>query len=234
MEVYNKNRDQNNSMHDEIREQNAKLKDAPIKDKLAYFKEYYLKTVILVAVVVIFLGHLVYTMISAPTDTAFAAFFYNDFGDSSSTELIDGFVAYQNIDTKKHSAYIDMTMDYFLDSATQETYMALQKSMAVIATGELDIIVGDTSTIDYFSKGECFHDITEVLPEDLLALFEDKLYYAKFGESEELIPVGIYVTDAPKLYQYYGYAGVEPILSFVINSNSIDNAISFLRYLYIE
>ena len=110
MEVYNKNRDQNNSMHDEIREQNAKLKDAPFKDKLAYFKEYYLKTVILVAVVVIFLGHLVYTMISAPTDTAFAAFFYNDFGDSSSTELIDGFVTYQNIDTKKHSAYIDTTL----------------------------------------------------------------------------------------------------------------------------
>lgn len=26
MEVYNKNRDKNNSMHDEIREQNAKLK----------------------------------------------------------------------------------------------------------------------------------------------------------------------------------------------------------------
>ena len=37
MEVYNKNRDKNNSMHDEIREQNAKLKDAPLKEKLAYF-----------------------------------------------------------------------------------------------------------------------------------------------------------------------------------------------------
>lgn len=43
MEVYNKNRDKNNSMHDEIREQNAKLKDAPLKEKLAYFNEYYLK-----------------------------------------------------------------------------------------------------------------------------------------------------------------------------------------------
>ena len=43
MEVYNKNRDKNQSMHDEIREQNAKLKDAPLKDKIAYYKEYYLK-----------------------------------------------------------------------------------------------------------------------------------------------------------------------------------------------
>ena len=37
MEVYNKNRDKNQGMHDEIREQNAKLKDAPLKDKIAYY-----------------------------------------------------------------------------------------------------------------------------------------------------------------------------------------------------
>lgn len=234
MEVYNRNRDQNNSMHDEIREQNAKLKDATLKEKLAYFKEYYLKTTIVVVIVAIFVGHLAYTMITAPSDSAFAAFFFNDLGDSSNTELIDGFVAYQNIDTKKHDAYIDMTMDYFPDNGTPETYMALQKSMAVISTGELDIIVGDTNTIDYFSRGECVHDVTEVLPDDLLALFEDKIYYTEFGENKELIPAGIYVTDAPKLNPYYGYAGLEPILSFVINSNSIDNAIAFLRYLYIE
>ena len=43
MEVYNKNRDKNRNMHDEIREQNAKLKGAPLHEKLAYFKEYYLK-----------------------------------------------------------------------------------------------------------------------------------------------------------------------------------------------
>lgn len=101
MEVYNKNRDQNKSMYDEIREQNAKLKGAPFQDKLAYFKEYYLKTTIIGVIVAIFVGHLLYSMLTAPSDSAFAAFFFNDTGDSSSTELIDGFVAYQNIDTKK-------------------------------------------------------------------------------------------------------------------------------------
>ncbi len=34
MEVYNKNRDKNNSLSDEIREQNAKLKGASLKDKV--------------------------------------------------------------------------------------------------------------------------------------------------------------------------------------------------------
>ena len=80
MEVYNKNRDKNNSMHDEIREQNAKLKDAPLKEKLAYFNEYYLKTTLVVLAILLLVGSIAYSMLTAPSDTAFAAFFYNTTG----------------------------------------------------------------------------------------------------------------------------------------------------------
>lgn len=234
MEVYNKNRDQNKSMHDEIREQNAKLKDAPLKEKIAYFQEYYLKSTILIAMVVALAGYLVYSILTAPSDTAFAAYFYNDTGDYSSTELIDGFTQYMNIDTKKHEAYIDTTMNYATDSNNYETYIGLEKSTAVISTGELDVIVGDRDTLDYFARSECLHDITSVLPDDLLARFADRLYYTKSGENGELTPVGVYVSDSPKLNQYHYYDNREPVLGFVINSNSLDNAIAFLRYIYIE
>ena len=234
MEVYNKNRDKNNSMHDEIREQNAKLKGAPLKEKYAYFKEYYLKTTIVALIAVILVAYLAYSILTAPSDTAFAAFFYNDTGDSSSTELIDGFVQYMNIDTREHDAYIDATMNYMPDASDYDAYMGLEKTMAVISTGELDVIVGDTATIDYFARSECLHDITTILPDDLFAQFEDKLYYAESGEGAGLIPVGVYVTDSPKLNQYYYYVDREPILGFVTNSNSIDNAIAFLRYIYME
>ena len=205
MEVYNKNRDKNNSMHDEIREQNAKLKNAPLKDKIAYFNEYYLKTTLAALIAIIFVGYLAYSMLTAPSDTAFAAFFYNDTGDSSSTELLDGFVKYMGIDTREHDAYIDATMNYFPDSSDSSTYLSIEKSMTVITTGELDVVVGDTDTIDYFARSECLHNITTILPDDLLTEFEDKFYYAKSTESDEIIPVGIYVTDSPKLNQYYYY-----------------------------
>lgn len=234
MEVYNKNRDQNNSIHDEIREQNAKLRDAPLKEKIEYFQEYYLKTTILIVIAVIFVVYLAYSILTAPSDTAFAAFFYNNTGDPSSTELIDGFTAYMNIDTEKHEAYIDATMNYAPDNNSYDAYVSLEKSMAVITTGELDIVVGDTDTLDYFARGECLLDITAVLPDDLLTQFADKLYYAKSGENGELIPVGVYVTDSPKLNQYFYYVDKEPILGIVINSDNIDNATAFLRYIYIE
>lgn len=234
MEVYNKNRDKNNSIHDEIREQNAKLKDAPLKEKLAYFKEYYLKTTLVAIVAIIFIGSLAYTMITAPEDTGFAAFFFNDTGDSSSTALIDEYIAYTGIDTKEHDVYMDATMSYSPDGADYDAYAGLEKSMAVISTCELDVIIGDQATIDYFAKSECFPDITTVLPEDLLEQFKDKLYYYTSEETGETIPVGIYVADSPKLNEYYYYVDKEPVLSFLINSNSMENAISFLRFIYTE
>ncbi len=234
MEIYNKNRDNNHSMHDEIREQNAKLKGAPLKEKLSYFQEYYLKTTLVVIAIVIFIAYIAHSMLTAPSDTAFAAYFFNDTGDSSNTGLIDGFVEYLQIDTSEHEAYIDATMNYAPDSGDINTYMTLEKTMAVISTSELDVVVGDAETADYFARCECLHDITTVLPDDLLTKFEDRLYYAEVGEARELLPVGIYVTDSPKLNEYYYYVDKEPILGFIINSNSMDNAIAFLRYIYME
>ena len=234
MEVYNKNRDNNNSIHDEIREQNAKLKDAPLKEKLSYFKEYYLKTTLVVIAILIFVGSLAYTMITAPDDTAFAAYFFNDTGDSSSTVLIDEFVAYTGIDTKEHEAYIDASMNYSSDSGSYTDYTGIEKTMAVIATNELDIIIGDQEAFDYFTRSECFHDVTTILPENLLEKFQDKIYYYTFEETGETVPVGIYVTDSPKLNENYYYVDKEPILGFLINSDSIENALTFLEFIYME
>ena len=236
MEVYNKNRDKNQGMHDEIREQNAKLKDAPLKDKIAYYKEYYLKATLAILAAAIFIGYIAYTMITAPDDTAFAAYFFNNTGDSSSTELLDSFVDYAGIDTKKHDAYIDASMHYgdAADNMTGYGYVDLEKSMAVIAAKELDVLVGDQSAFDYYCKSEGFSDITTVLPDDLMEQFKDKLYYYTNEETNETLPLGIDVSDAPKLQEYHYYDGITAYFGFIVNSDSVDNAIAFLRYIYEE
>jgi hypothetical protein len=234
MDVYNKNRDKNNSMHDEIREQNAKLKNAPLKEKWAYFKEYYLKITLMIVIAVCFVGYLAYTMITAPRETAFAAYFINDTGDSSDTELADSFAQYMGINTKKAECYIDAAQSYSTAEVDYDTYLSIQKTMAVIAGKDLDVIVGDETAATYYAQIECFYDVTQILPDDLMEKFKDKLFYAKVGESDEIVPVGIYITDAPKINEHYYYVGKDAIMGFVINSENIDTSIEFLRYIYME
>lgn len=234
MDVYNKNRDRNNSLSDEIKEQNAKLKNASLKDKLLYFKDYYLLTTLGIIAVCAFVFALIHTMVTAPRDTALGIFLYNDTGDSSNTELIDGFAQYAGIDTSKHNAYLDSSMTYSSVMGDLDAYVGLEKAMASITAKELDVIVGDAETIDYFAKCELLADITAVLPEDLLEAYQDRLYYAKIGANDALIPVGVAVYDAPKLNEYHYYDDKEPIYSFVVNSENFDTAVAFLRYLYME
>lgn len=256
MGVYNENRDKNQNMHDEIREQNAKLKNAPLKEKLAYFKDYYLKATIAVIIVIAFFISLLYNMLSGPKDTAFAALFFNDLGDSSDTTLADQFAEYMQIDTKEHEVYIDASMNYHdtpdvtqelsTEPQTEETYQMpnmfgydgyvdIQKSMALIAAKELDIIAGDEEAFAYYCKAECFADVTTVLNKEQLEKFKNDLYYYTNPETGETIAAGIYVTGAPKLEEHYYYYGeVKPIMGFLVNSQNIDNALAFLDYIYMN
>lgn len=233
MGVYNENRDNNNSIHDEIREQNAKLKNASFKEKLAYFKEYYLKTTIIIVIAAIAGMHIIYSMVTAPKDTAFSAYFFNNSGYVTDNSLIDNFASHMDIDSKKHSVFIDSTIYLNPTSTDFNSVASVQKTAAAISTNDLDIIAGDTTVIDFFAKDGYFYDVTELLPEETCAKFADNFYYAK-NDEDKLIPVGIYVKDAPMLKKYNYYTDQEPVLCFVINSNSIDNAIEFFNYIYTE
>lgn len=237
MTVYNQNRDSHHSLRDEIKEQNAKLKGATLKEKLAYYKEYYLKMTIVIIIAVIGAISLAVSILTGPEGTAFAAYFINNTGSVTDDTMLQDFVSYAGIDTKKYEAYIDTSLSYDPTASDYYAYIAIEKSMAIISTNELDVIIGDDIAINYYAGGECFADITTLLPQDLMEQFSDKLYYYTNEETGEAIPVGIYVEDSPKLqeYHYYDYTdGRKPILGFLVNSDSIDNAITFLRYIYTE
>lgn len=244
MDVYNKNRDKNNGMHDEIKEQNAKLKNASFKEKLSYFKDYYLKATIGVLIGIIFVAALIHDIASGPDDTVFAAYFYNDSGDSSNTELADSFAEYMGIDTSEHDVYIDATASYYTDEemsentaaamSSYEIYTYLQKTMALISTNDLDIIAGNKSAFDYFAKAECLADVTTVLSEEQIEKYQDYFYYYTNEETSETYPAGIYINDAPKIQSYHYYDYSEGILGFVVNSEDLDNATAFLDYIFTE
>lgn len=231
MEVYNKNRDKNRNMHDEIREQNAKLKGAPLREKLDYFKEYYLKMTLAVIAIIAFVVSVGYTMITAPDETAFSAFLFNDTGYSGDKTFQEEFTAHLGVDTREYAVYIDATPT-FTENQTYEDYSSVERCMANIAGQDLDVMICDEYAYNHFANSEIFLDITTILPEDLLEQFKDKIVYTSIEETGEVIPSAIIVTDAPKLQEYHYYDGKDAYFSVISNSLNTDNVITFLRYIY--
>ncbi len=233
MEVYNKNRDKNRNMHDEIREQNAKLKGAPLREKLAYFKDYYLKMTLAVIAIIAFVVSIGYTMITAPDETAFSAFFFNDTGYSADSSLQDTFTEYLGVDPREYNVYIDATPTYS-ELGTYDDYTSIQRCMANIAGEDLDVMLCDQLAYEHFATSEIFLDITTILPKDLMEKFKDKIVYSTLEETGEEIPSAIIVTDAPVLQQYHYYDDKDAYFCVVSNSQNIDNVITFLRFIYEE
>lgn len=236
MGVYNENRDKNNSIRDEIREQNMKLKDAPFKEKLLYFKEYYLKGTIAVIIVLAILGNIAKTIINAPRETVFGALFFNSTGDAQDTTLLDSFIASLGVDMNKKEAFIDPTYTYSqnLDNSFQyeSSYLGIQKAMALLSSKDVEVMACDQEAFDYFARSECFHNLTDVLPKEILEKYNDKIYYFEDEKTGEKLPLGINVNDAPKLIENHYFDYSEPILGFVANTERIETAIKFLEFIY--
>lgn len=231
MSVYNENRDKNMSLHDEIREQNAKMKGQPFSVKFSYFKEYYLKMTIVITVCIVAVIALIISIVTGPEDTAFGCYFINHTGSVSDETLLQDFVATTDIDTKKNSVFLDTSICYNPNNQDPYAFISIEKIMAIISAGDLDVIVGDEGAINYYAYGSCFSDITTILPPELLEQFQDKLYYYTTEEGQT-IPVAIYVDDSPKLASYGYYKHTPALFGFIANSDRTNYAIAFLRYLY--
>lgn len=232
MSVYNENRDNNMSLQDEIREQNAKMKGQPFSVKFSYFKEYYLKATIIITVVIIALISLIVSIVTGPQDTAFACYFINHANPSADTDtLLDDFIAQTDIDTKKYDVCLDTSVYYTPDNKDPYSYISYEKIMAIVGAGDLDVIVGDEETIEYYAYGGCFTDITPMLPDDLMNQFQDKLYYYTTDDGES-VPIGIYINDSKQLAERGYYTDTPAVFCIIANSDRVNYAIDFLRFLY--
>ncbi len=134
------------------------------------------------------------------------------------------------LDAFDNGAPFDPEENYaHMESVTKLGTIAGQQHTNWINTGQLDMLICDPVMTENTMKLACFFELTDFLPEDLLAEFEDKLYYY---ESEEYGLAGYYAVD---LSSYFGYgegSSFEDGLYAFIPSNTSysEYAIAFLRF----
>ena len=223
-----------NSIMDEIREQHKKMKGKGLKEKLAYFWEYYRFATIVTLVVIFFVGNLIYTIATAK-DSAFYAVFVNGYTDMDTEEYMNGFNEYAQIDTKKYSTTLET--NYTLDENSTDTYTIanIQKLTAQVAAKQLDVMVADSDTFNRYAGNGYLGDLRQFIPEDTLSAYSDRFIYTDIPDDEvsEEVPVGIQIADAPLLQETQAYAGQDEVYFGVfINSQHGDNAGKFLEYIY--
>ena len=259
------------SIQDEIKKQRKSLKGRPFKEKLAYYKDYYLITTIAVVAVAAFIIYLV-NSIASNKDYCFYANIVNA-SNIDGTLLSESFAEYASLDTENYSCFIDTDTFESVDGTSTSDIGSQTRFAGLIATGDLDVTVFNSQLFYRKALNDVYLDLKDVLTEDVLKEYEDKdmVYYIDRAEitaadenddviledsedsymtleelteelkihtdpsaMEEPIPVGIVLSSSSLVTELNAYPESIPVFGIIANSSHVDNAISFLNYMFDE
>lgn len=171
------------------------------KTKRAAYIWYYYKWFILLAIglAIVFISLGVYAY-RTPTDYMAEVVLVNaDTIETDKSTYFDDFITEMGYEEGYDYLLVDTSMQLDLDEANSSNSSTYQVLAAMFLTGEIDVYVSEPQLFDMMAANEGFRDLREVLPEDILEKYADKLYYCEDAETGESVPVGI-MLDESALY----------------------------------
>ena len=221
-----------NSLRDEVRLQHKKMSQESFSKKLEYFWDYYKIHVMITVLAACMFGSILHGIISQK-ETIVSIALINAFPNTEDELLMEDFENYLELNRKKQQVLIDST--YYIDDDSSSPYATtyIQKFSTNAMAGELDVVLADSHNFEFYGNQGFFHDLSQVLPKDMLNMYQDALYYADhpYDETGDMVPIGIKINSAPKISDFSCYPGVDAYYGIVSNSENIDYAVSYLKYI---
>lgn len=222
------------TLKNEAREEQAKLKKMSFRDKLWYIWEY-CKIHMLIGCVILFFLYALGTIFYQKSFTT--QLFFIVMNDRSGSEadyegLANEFKTRMGYG-KKDKVEVDSSLYIsFEESTSQLDYASLAKVTAIVASKDLDVLISDSPAVEHYASNGAFLNLEEVLPADLWDMVKDDVYMAK-DENGNSFPAAISLDDS-YFHEKTGTQMEEAYFSLINNSTRTDTAFEFLRYLYEE
>lgn len=207
-----------NSLRDEIKLAQRKMKSQPLSKKLSYFWEYY-RLHLLIVLSLLFLIISFASSLLSKKDCVLHIACINSFLPDTASFSPQSLEEHLDVDPASEEVVIDSSL-YITDSMPQFRMASEQKLFSLTAAGELDLILCDEELFVTLAHEGYFHDLSSLSRVSLPDSLSRDLLRAdvKDDPSAEEIPVGIYIGNGT-------YAGIP------VTSGRIDNAVSSLNYL---
>lgn len=247
---------------DEFKKERETLKDKPFRDKLSYFVTYYKWHVIgIISILALVIG-IGRSMLNYK-EVGMYGILLNAYATTleAKDDFCDDFVAYSGFDTDTYNIDFEYTfrMGETMDSAGLS---ASQTIMVYIAAGDIDIMTMDTFNFNKYAYNGVYADLREILTEEELETYKDKLFYMDRNYYEYLsesskdntslqyeydypvyndpdsmidpIPVGINLKDSEKFNTYFSYKGEDVYIGVLLNTKHRDTCKQLLDFLLKE
>lgn len=177
------------SVVEEIREQQKQaLSTMSLKEKLAYFWDYY-KIHTIVAVALLIIAVTVIYQLATNKDYAFYATVLNagtvQYEDTTAAKWAQEFLEYAQIDPDEYQVYIDATIS--LSDSTDPQYLAAnqQKLVAMMQTGAISAQIAETETFEEYAQFECYYALDDIMNAEQIEKYSPYFYYTDAATFEQ-------------------------------------------------
>lgn len=216
-----------------------KLKELHGKEKLQYFSDYYLKTVLVIIVIAVLSVYFVYSVwASQKVETILnVAIVDYAFLPETLNEAETRFGEYIGMDTETQKVLLDSS--YYLSSGD---YSTIQKLSTYILVGEVDIIIAKESVFQSYVLNGSISSLTDTLPADLYSMLSDQFCYGRVRQAQDetvetatgpLETYGIYLDECP-MFQAQNSPEDRTVLGIVASGKHLENSFDFIRFLLQE
>lgn len=211
-----------------FQEEKKKFRTLDFKGKMQYIWDYYKLPIIVIILAAIFITSIVQTMIKNSVEVVLNGYFINSYFSEEDTEqLAADFAAYAGINLNDVNINMDANISYNPEATDQMTYAALTKITAMIQLQEIDFIICDRKTFEYFSSMEAFTDLPSILPEVLYKTSEQDFIEATDSDTGNIQKVGLPVESTVLANAY-----TEPVYFGILkNGSHTETSIRFLEYM---
>lgn len=166
-----------------------------MKERIEHISEYYRFQILLSILFVVLVATVVPPLFDRPISSWRAFYINSEISSEEAQELADDFkLNVLGIETDEHEIDIDTSMRFTTTDATSIAISQMARFTAFIAGKEVDLVVSDEGIIEHYGKLGGFVHLDDLLTEEQLSEWKDRIYYVKEDEGEEE-PVAIEVSE---------------------------------------
>lgn len=249
------------ALMDEFKKERAALKNAPLKEKISYFLDYYKwHAVCCLAVLALIIAFIV-TITTNKQTVLYAVFLNSNATNDMAREMGEEFMVFSNIDQDEYEPVIDASLSASEDPTALGTHATFQKLSTYVAGSQLDVLAGNISGLNTCIYAGYLSDLRKVLTEEQLKKYEPYFLYAdekillekeeadaSFEETYTLIcpdptkpeemtspiPIALNASACAKMQTFY--TDSDEIIAIGIGPDSayLETAQSFIDYIFAE
>ena len=216
----------------------AKLKGAPLKDKVEFFFTYYWVHTLAVVIGLIFVISITTSIIRNSKPVVISAEFQGTVMREDAGEDLHAVLA-DRLGLNMKKTRIDITSSVF-DTANYEQRSAqTQKIFARLATGDMDILGAAEPTFQMYMDptdiGGCaFADLREILDEKTVSVLESEGRLVYFEMDDGTRFPYLIKTDDSYFYEFFGFILEDYYIGCCVTSQHQDAIREAISYLMIE